>query len=142
VERGIRARLRDGFEVVFRLIGVYGIPGPQLPGTGGTVIFGEGGLPWIGASSHWLAPEVEYDQLDYPIRLKDATPVALIVDQPQDNPVIRLDSNGMIQALRPGKALGNVCWPRRYGRGRRADEAAGPLMSAQVRAKHEELNRR
>jgi hypothetical protein len=28
----------------------------------------------------------------------------MVVEQPEDNPVIRLDSNGMVHGLRPGKA--------------------------------------
>lgn len=56
------------------------------------------------ARQHWLFPEVEYDQLDYPVRLKDSTSVSMVVDQPEDAPVIRLDSNGLVHALRPGKA--------------------------------------
>jgi hypothetical protein len=56
------------------------------------------------ARQHWLFPEVEYDQLDYPVELKDSTSVTMVVDQPEDNPVIRLDSNGMVHGLLPGKA--------------------------------------
>lgn len=53
---------------------------------------------------HWLYPEVEYDQLDYPVRLKDSTSVTMVVDQPEESPVISLDSNGTVHGLRPGKA--------------------------------------
>jgi len=53
---------------------------------------------------HWMYPEVEYDQLDYPVKLKDSTSVTIVVDQPEDNPVISVDSNGMVHALRLGKA--------------------------------------
>lgn len=56
------------------------------------------------AAQHWLFPEVEYDQLDYPVKLKDSTSVTMVVDQPEDNPVISLDGNGMVHGLRPGKA--------------------------------------
>jgi hypothetical protein len=38
------------------------------------------------------------------LALKDSTSVAIVVDQPQNNPVIRVDSNGMVYALRSGKA--------------------------------------
>lgn len=53
---------------------------------------------------HWMYTEVEYNQLDYPVKLKDSTSVTMVVDQPEDNPVIRLDNNGMVHGLRPGKA--------------------------------------
>ncbi|MFP5236834.1 MAG: hypothetical protein ACLGSD_13110 [Acidobacteriota bacterium] len=56
------------------------------------------------ASQHWLAPEAQYDRLDYPIRLKDSSSITMVVDQPEDNPVIRLDGNGLVHALRPGRA--------------------------------------
>jgi hypothetical protein len=53
---------------------------------------------------HWMYPEVEYEQLDFPIKLKDSSAVTMVVEQPKDNPVIRVDSNGMVHGLRPGKA--------------------------------------
>ena len=51
-----------------------------------------------------LSPEIYYDQLDYPIYLEDSTQIKFTVEQPEDDPVIRLDSNGMIHGLRPGRA--------------------------------------
>jgi len=56
------------------------------------------------ARQHWLLPEVKYGDLDYPIRLKDSTSVTMVVGQPEDNPVIQLDSDGMVHGLRSGKA--------------------------------------
>jgi len=53
---------------------------------------------------HWLFPEVEYENLEYPISLRDSMSVTMWVDQPENNPVIKLDRNGMIHALRPGTA--------------------------------------
>ncbi len=52
----------------------------------------------------WLAPEVYYDQLDYPIFLADSNQIKFTMQQPDRDPVIRLDSNGMVHALRPGEA--------------------------------------
>jgi hypothetical protein len=53
----------------------------------------------------WLYPEVDYDQLDYPIHLTDSSQIKLTVEQPDDDPVIRLDSNGLVHGLHPGKAI-------------------------------------
>ena len=48
------------------------------------------------ARQHWMYPEVKYDQLDYSVKLRDSSSVTIVVDQPEDNPVIQLDSNGMV----------------------------------------------
>ncbi len=45
-----------------------------------------------------------YKQLDYPIYLTDSKQIKFTVEQPDYDPVIRLDSNGMVHALRPGLA--------------------------------------
>lgn len=52
----------------------------------------------------WLTPEAYYDQLDYPIFLADSKQIKFKVEQSDRDPVIRLDSNGMVHALRPGEA--------------------------------------
>jgi hypothetical protein len=51
-----------------------------------------------------LTPEVYYDQLDYPIYLEDSTQISFTVDRTDFDPVIRVDANGMVHGLRPGKA--------------------------------------
>jgi hypothetical protein len=51
----------------------------------------------------WLSPEVYYDQLDYPIYLTDSTQIKFTVEQPGD-PIISVDSNGLVHGLRPGRA--------------------------------------
>ena len=53
----------------------------------------------------FLAPVVRYETLRYPIYLEASEPLNLTVDQPEDDPVIRVDANGVVHALRPGKAL-------------------------------------
>jgi hypothetical protein len=53
----------------------------------------------------WLSPEVEYKDLKYPIYLNDSSQIKLSVQQDEANPVIRVDKNGMVHALRKGKAV-------------------------------------
>lgn len=53
---------------------------------------------------HWLWPEVQYKTLEYPIYLPDSSQVRFTVEQPANAPVIRLDPNGMVHGLRPGRA--------------------------------------
>jgi len=53
----------------------------------------------------YLVPEVQYDALRYPIYLESSEPLKLTVDQPEDDPVIQVDSNGLIHGLRPGTAV-------------------------------------
>lgn len=53
----------------------------------------------------FLFPRVQYDGIDYPIYLSDSEQLKLAVDQPEDDPVIRVDSNGLVHALRPGTAV-------------------------------------
>jgi len=52
-----------------------------------------------------LAPVLEFDSLRYPIYLDSAEGLNLSVEQREDNPVIRVDSGGLIHALHAGKAL-------------------------------------
>lgn len=52
----------------------------------------------------WLSPEVYYDQLDYPIYLKDSKQIKFTIEQLDGDPVISLDANGMVHGLRPGRA--------------------------------------
>jgi pimeloyl-ACP methyl ester carboxylesterase len=53
----------------------------------------------------FLFPEVQYAGLEYPIVLSSSDGLQLTVDQPEDDPVIRVESNGLIHALRPGTAV-------------------------------------
>lgn len=52
----------------------------------------------------WLEPEVYYTQLDYPIYLSSSSQIKFTVEQPEGDPVVRLDNNGMVHALRAGDA--------------------------------------
>lgn len=52
-----------------------------------------------------LTPEVYYQTLQYPLYLHNVEQIRLSVDQPEDDPVIRVDSTGIIHGLRPGKAV-------------------------------------
>jgi hypothetical protein len=52
----------------------------------------------------WLAPEVAYQQLEYPIYLENSNQIRFTALQPTATPVILLDANGMVHGLRPGKA--------------------------------------
>jgi len=51
-----------------------------------------------------LKPRIQYDNLQYPIYLNDCNGITLSVEQP-DNPVVRVDSDGTVHALRPGRAI-------------------------------------
>jgi hypothetical protein len=53
----------------------------------------------------WLPPQVTYENVRYPIFLNDSTQIKLSVEQDRDNPVIRVDQDGMVHALREGKAV-------------------------------------
>ncbi|MGA3133186.1 MAG: hypothetical protein ABSD59_20495 [Terracidiphilus sp.] len=50
-------------------------------------------------------PIATYDGAKYPIRLKDSSQVALSIEQDAVNPVISVDKNGMVHALREGNAV-------------------------------------
>jgi hypothetical protein len=52
-----------------------------------------------------LTPTVAYEALGSSISLDDATQIKLTVKQDDANPVIRLDSNGLVHALREGTAV-------------------------------------
>ena len=52
-----------------------------------------------------LFPAVYYDALEYPIRLDSTEALTLRVEQPEDNPIIRVDAGGLVRALRPGRAV-------------------------------------
>ena len=53
----------------------------------------------------FLSPVVEYDTLEWPIYLDNSQQLNLTVDQPEDDPVVQVDANGLVHALRPGSAL-------------------------------------
>jgi hypothetical protein len=52
-----------------------------------------------------LVPQLWYDGLKYPIDLTTCEGIRLTVEQPEDNPIVRVDSDGMVHGLRPGKAV-------------------------------------
>jgi hypothetical protein len=52
-----------------------------------------------------LHPTVEYKDVQYPILLDDLTTIKLSVEQDENDPVLRVDSNAMVHALREGKAV-------------------------------------
>jgi hypothetical protein len=53
----------------------------------------------------FLEPEACYEGLDFPIHLRrNLSAIQITVDQPKDNPVISIDGDGGIHAIREGKA--------------------------------------
>lgn len=56
------------------------------------------------SGERWLEPEVFYDQLDNPIYLAPSSQIRFTVDQPENDPVIRVDDDGLVHGLRPGVA--------------------------------------
>ncbi len=56
--------------------------------------------------ARWLMPELVYGG-EHPLRIDadGADAIPLTVEQPNDDPVIRLDKNGLVHPLRPGKAV-------------------------------------
>lgn len=54
---------------------------------------------------YWLSPEVQYKNLEYPIHLQDSLQIKLSVQQDKANPVISVDQDGLIHALRKGSAV-------------------------------------
>lgn len=53
----------------------------------------------------WLMPLLEYEALKYEIHLWDTSLIPITVEQPNDDPVICVDKNGLVHALREGKAV-------------------------------------
>lgn len=53
----------------------------------------------------WLAPEVYYNQLKYPIYVRNSEHINFTVAQPASNPIIRIDENGMVHGIRQGVAM-------------------------------------
>jgi len=62
-----------------------------------------GGEEW--QQEHWLVPVATYDAAKYPICSKDSSKIALSVEQDVSNPVISIDKDGMVHALRAGNAV-------------------------------------
>jgi hypothetical protein len=58
----------------------------------------------------WLGPVFAFDGVKYPVFAFDATYIPITVEQPKDDPVIRVDKDGLVHALRPGNAVivGNI----------------------------------
>jgi hypothetical protein len=52
-----------------------------------------------------LRPMVTYEDVKFPIYLDDSSQIKLSVEQDEGNPVIRVDQNGTIHALREGTAV-------------------------------------
>ncbi len=52
-----------------------------------------------------LRPIVTYKDVQYPIHLDDLTMIKLSVEQDENDPVLRVDPNGMVHALREGTAI-------------------------------------
>ena len=62
----------------------------------------------VGVEGHeqiWLYPQVTYADVPYPINLEDSTAVKLTVEQDDADPVIKVDPNGKVHALREGTAV-------------------------------------
>jgi hypothetical protein len=53
----------------------------------------------------YLFPEVQYRNLEFPVYLNSSERLSLSVDQPEDDPVVRVDPDGLVHALRPGTAV-------------------------------------
>jgi hypothetical protein len=53
----------------------------------------------------WLKPFVTYKQVKYPIQLEDSTQIKLSVEQDENDPVLRVDPNGLVHALHEGTAI-------------------------------------
>jgi hypothetical protein len=62
-----------------------------------------GGEEW--QQEHWLVPVATYDAAKYSIRLKDSSQITLSIEQDATNPVISVEKNGMVHALRAGSAV-------------------------------------
>jgi pimeloyl-ACP methyl ester carboxylesterase len=54
--------------------------------------------------THWLVPTVIYKSVKYPIQLNNSEQLSFTIDQSTNNPVIELDRDGRIKALRVGVA--------------------------------------
>jgi hypothetical protein len=52
-----------------------------------------------------LIPMVSYEGVNFPIYQEDSSQIKLSVEQEDGNPVIRVDKNGTVHALREGKAV-------------------------------------
>jgi hypothetical protein len=59
----------------------------------------------VNDGQRWLVPMLAYAGVKYPIRLQDSSQINFSILQDSTNPAISLDSNGLIHALHPGKAI-------------------------------------
>lgn len=50
-----------------------------------------------------LSPEAIYSQLDHPIYVSDSKEISFSVVQPESDPIVKLDSDGTVHGLRPGR---------------------------------------
>jgi hypothetical protein len=50
-------------------------------------------------------PVAAYDAAKYPIRLEDSSQITLSIEQDANNPMISVEMNGMVHALRTGNAV-------------------------------------
>jgi hypothetical protein len=53
----------------------------------------------------FVRPMVIYEGVKFPIYLNSASPINFSVDQDESNPVIQVDKDGAVHALREGKAV-------------------------------------
>jgi hypothetical protein len=53
----------------------------------------------------WLQPVLTYKDVKFPILLDDSTQIKLSVEQDEDDPVLRVDPNGLVHGLREGRAV-------------------------------------
>jgi pimeloyl-ACP methyl ester carboxylesterase len=56
-------------------------------------------------NEHWLVPIVTYSGVKYPIRLGDSSQLSFTIDQSASDPVIEINRDGLIRALRTGDAI-------------------------------------
>jgi hypothetical protein len=52
-----------------------------------------------------LRPMVTYEGVKFPIYLEDSSQIQLSVEQDEGNPVVRVEKNGTVHALREGKGV-------------------------------------
>jgi len=62
-------------------------------------------LPQLRFETDYLHPRLYYEALKTPIIIDGVVGLPITIDQPADNPVIRVDNDGTVHALSPGKAV-------------------------------------
>jgi len=51
-----------------------------------------------------LEPIATYKGAKYPIRLRDLGSISISIEQDEENPVVSVDQNGIVHAIRPREA--------------------------------------